>query len=65
MNFTRSDLDAIVGLKTTQDLHSLFETGEMVLTISYWSGFFISSFNFIIFSLACVLYMKVGVEHKN
>ena len=59
MNFTRADLEDMVGSEMIKDAQSLLLTGEMVLTFSYWSGFFIASFNFVIFLLACVLYGKV------
>ena len=49
-----------MGVDEVEHLEHLLETGEIVLSISYLSGFFLSGLNALIFMLACALYNKVG-----
>ena len=42
-----------------QDLRQLMHHEKIFLTFSYYSGYFIAAFNFIIFLFSMILYIKV------
>ena len=42
-----------------QDLRQLIHHEKIFLTFSYYSGYFIAAFNFIIFLFSMILYIKV------